>query len=193
MSARLPARRSSSGMRQRGVSLVELIVAIVVISVGVAGVLAAFDRAVSGSATPFVAKQSIAIAEALLEEVQLAAFTFCRPNDPKYAANPDFQAASAADCTAGFAEGLGPEPGDARPFDNVNDYNGLVLAAITDVSGGAVPGVAGYSAQVSVAPAALNGVAAAESLQIVVTVTAPNGEIYALEGYRTRHSPNAMP
>lgn len=192
MSARSPARRPA-GRCQRGVSLVELVVAIVVIGVGVAGVLSAFDSAVRGSSTPFVAKQSLAIAEALLEEVQLAAFTFCRPNDPKYAADPNFQAASAADCTAGFVEGLGPEGGDVRPFDNVNDYNGLLLAPITDVSGAAVPGTAGYSATVTVAAAALNTVAAGEALLITVTVTAPNGEVFALEGYRTRHSPNAMP
>lgn len=192
MSARSPAP-SPVGRRQRGISLVELVVAIVVIGVGVAGVLSAFDSAVRGSATPFVAKQSLAIAEALLEEVQLAAFTFCRPDDPQYVADPNFQAASAADCTAGFAEGIGPEAGDVRPFDNVNDYHGLALPVITDVSGAAISAAAGYTAAVTVAAAALNTVAAGEALLITVTVTAPNGEVFALDGYRTRHSPNAMP
>jgi MSHA pilin protein MshD len=191
MSVRSPTPKPMR--RSAGLTLVELVIAIVVISVGVAGVLAAFNEAVRGSAQPFVAKQALAIAEALLEEVQLAGFTYCRPTDPKYAADPGFQAASAADCTAGFIEASGPEAGDARPFDNVNDYDGLALAAITDVAGVAVPGTAGYGATVAVVPGALHTIAAGEALQITVTVTAPNGEIFALQGYRTRHSPNAMP
>lgn len=178
---------------QRGVTLVELVIAIIVISIGVAGVTSAFNEAVRASASPFFAKQALAVGEALLEEVQLAAFTFCRPSDPKYTANPDFQAASPADCTAGFAEAMGAEAGDARPFDNVNDYDLLALPTITDVSGAAVPGLAGYSATVTVTATALSTIAAGEALRITVTVTAPNGEVFSIEGFRTRHSPNAMP
>jgi hypothetical protein len=50
----------------------------------------------------------------------------------------------------------------------------------------------GYSAAVSVAQDALNGIAAAESLRITVTVTHGTDSL-ALEGYRTRHSPNLLP
>ena len=90
---------------------------------------------------------------------------------------------------------MGPEAGDARPFDNVNDYNGLNLAAITDITGGPVPFLAGYTALVAVAPVALNGitVASGDALRITVTVTAPTGGTFALDGYRTRYAPNALP
>lgn len=181
-------------LAQRGLSLVELVIAMVVIGIGVAGVLSAFNESVRASSSPFFAKQALAIAEALLEEVQLAASTYCRPTDPQYVANPNFIAASPANCSPGFVESMGPEAGDARPFDNVNDYHGLNLNPVTDVSGAAVPGVAGYSATIAVATAALNTIPAGlDSLRITVTVTAPNGEVFALEGFRTRHSPNAMP
>lgn len=196
MCARFPVSdRRCRRPAQRGVTLVELVIAIVVITIGVAGVLSAFNESVRASSNPFFAKQALAIAEALLEEVQLAANTFCDPGDPQYAANPNFQAAAPANCTGGFAEALNPEAGNARPFDNVNDYNGLALATITDVSGAAVPGVGGYSANIAVAAAALHTIPAAsgEALLITVTVTAPNGEVFALDGYRSRHSPNAMP
>jgi MSHA pilin protein MshD len=43
-----------------------------------------------------------------------------------------------------------------------------------------------------VAQAALNGIAATESLLVTVTVTGP-GETIQLQGYRTRHSPNLLP
>lgn len=55
--------------RQRGVTLVELVVSIVVISVGLAGVLLAVNRNTVASADPMVRQQSVAIAEAYLEEV----------------------------------------------------------------------------------------------------------------------------
>lgn len=180
---------------QSGLSLLELIVAIVIIGIGVAGVFSVFSASVRGSADPLLAKQALSVAEALLEEVQLAAFTYCRPNDPKYVANPNFQAAGSGDCTAGFVEVTGPEAGDVRPFDNVNDYHGLSLASISDVSGAPVPGLAGYSAAITVADAALGTIAAGagEALHITVAVTAPDGKVYAVDGYRARHSPNAMP
>lgn len=177
--------------RQRGVTLVELIVAIVIISVGIAGILSTFNIAVSGSASPLIAKQSLAIAEALMEEVQLAPFTFCDPDDPL--------AATATPATVcAIPEAMGPEAGDARPFDNVNDYNGFALPAITDVAGnfvGPVDYLAGYTAAIAVTAVALNGIAVAsgDALRITVSVTAPTAEVFTLDGYRTRYAPNALP
>ena len=175
---------------QRGLTLVELIVAMVVISVGVAGVLSAFNVSVRSSADPLVAKQAVALGEALVEEVSLAPFTWCDPDD----ANAEI-AVSAGDC-ASLSEVLGPEAGDVRPFDNVNDYHGLVLNLlnpVSDVSGMAIPGLAGYTASIAIAEGGLPGLAAGESLRIMVTVTAPNGDVYLMEGMRTRYAPNAIP
>lgn len=175
--------------RQHGVTLVELIVAIVIISVGLAGILSAFNVSVRGSADPVMAKQLVSIAEALMEEVQQAPFTYCDPDDT--AAET---AANVGACTV--PEVMGKEAGDTtRPFDNVSDYNGLNLAAITDVAGAAVPNLAGYSATIAVAPVALYGISAASGdvVQITVTATAPNGQVFALGGYRTRYAPNALP
>lgn len=179
-------RRGSRG--QRGVTLVELIVAIVIIAVGLAGVLSTFNDSVRGSASPLIAKQSLAIAEALMEEIQLAPFTFCDPDDPLAET-----AILPAGC--GVPEAIGLEAGDARPFDNVSDYHGLLLAPITDVAGVAVPYLAGYSAAVVITAVALNGIAAAsgDALRITVTVTAPTLEVFTLEGYRTRYAPNTLP
>lgn len=177
--------------RQRGVTLVELIVAIVIISVGIAGILSTFNIAVRGSASPLIAKQSLAIAEALMEEVQLAPFTFCDPDDPLA------ETATPATVCA-IPEAMGPEGGDARPFDNVNDYDGFALplpAGIVDVAGTAVPYLADYTATVAVTAVALNGItlASGDALRITVSVTAPTAEVFTLDGYRTRYAPNALP
>lgn len=58
----------------RGMTLIELVLAMVVIGVGLAGVLAAFQQSVRGSADPMVRKQMTAIAEEMLEEAALRAF-----------------------------------------------------------------------------------------------------------------------
>jgi len=66
---------------QRGLTLVELIVFIVIVSVGLAGVLLVLNTTAAKSADPVVRKQALAIAESLLEEIALMPFTYCDPDD----------------------------------------------------------------------------------------------------------------
>jgi MSHA pilin protein MshD len=186
--------------RSRGVTLVELIVFIVIVSVAVAGVLTALDIANRSSTDPMIQKQALAIAEALLEEVQLQPFTYCDPNDPNAAT-----ALSAAGCTGGAGGAndenklpLGPEAGETRtgatPFDNVSDYNGFSIGpGITDLSGTVLPDLDAYSASVAVANQALGAVPSADGLLITVTVTGPSDTTVVLHGYRVRYAPNALP
>lgn len=176
---------------QHGATLVELIVFIVIIGIGLAGILLVMNSATRASVDPLVRKQSLAIAEALLEEVQLMPFTFCDPDDAVVET-----AGSAAACTT--AEGLGPEGGEGRyaapQFDNVSDYNGF---AMTPVNGGIrdiqnsqiLP--AGYTANVAVSNIGFAGIAASEALLVRVTVTGPDNQPVILEGVRTRYAPNA--
>jgi MSHA pilin protein MshD len=185
---------------QAGVTLVELIVFIVIVSVAVAGVLTALDVGNRSSTDPMIQKQALAIAEALLEEVQLQPFTYCDPNDANAAT-----ALSAAGCTGGAGGAndesqppLGPEAGETRsgatPFDNVSDYNGFSMGpGITDLSGAALPDLGAYSASVAIANQALGAVPSADGLLITVTVTGPSSTTVVLHGYRVRYAPNAMP
>jgi MSHA pilin protein MshD len=182
--------------RQSGVTLIELVVFIVIVSVAVVGVLAAINQAVRGSADPVAPKQALAIAEALMEEIQLMPFTYCDPDDA---------AAATATSSAGCAtvEAVGPEAGEARsgatPFDNVNDYHGYSMNPIVDVAGTAIPGLGAYTATVAVAPVALGPAASSitaasgGALLITVTVTRAGADPIVLEGYRTRYAPNSLP
>lgn len=172
---------------QNGLTLVELIVAIVIIGVCIAGVMTTYTNAVRSSADPMMVKQSYAIAEALLEEVQQAPFTDCDPADP-VAETPG------AACTIAF-QPVG------RPFDHVVKYNNLALNPYVDVSGAGL-GLAGYSALVTVGPppadlgaGTVNPITTASGsvLLISVAVTAPDTNVYTLQGYRTRYAPNAVP
>lgn len=183
-----PALRAPKAMGQRGLSLVELLVFIAVVGVAVTGVLAVYGQTVRTSADPVVRKQALAVAESLLEEVLAQPFTYCDPDDP---------AVETATAPGGCAtpEVAGPEAGETRgatltPFDNVNDYAGLALSTLTDLTGAAIPGLAGYAATVEVQPAgAFNGLPAGETLLITVTVTGPGNQRVVLDGYRTRHAP----
>jgi MSHA pilin protein MshD len=142
------------------------------------------------STDPQVRRQAMAIAESLLEEVTLMPFTFCDADDPNVAT-----ASSAAGCAN--AEALGPEAGETRytspQFDHVNDYNGFTMTGIRDISNTTVTELAAYSASVAVSAAALDDISAVsgDALAITVTVDGPGGVQVKLQGFRTRHSPNA--
>jgi MSHA pilin protein MshD len=54
---------------QRGVTLVELVLAIVIISIAVTGVLSAYVNMIARSADPLIDVQAVAIAEAYMDEI----------------------------------------------------------------------------------------------------------------------------
>ena len=178
--------------RRRGLSLIELVMFISIVSIALAALLRVFVQATSASADPLLRRQALAIAESLLEEVQWMPFTFCDSEDATVET-----ATSAAGCTAA-TEALGPEAGETRTglpsFDHVNDYHGFAMnGGITDLTGSVVTGLGAYSASVSVASAALHtiGAGSGDALKINVTVTGPGGLTLTLVGYRSRHAPNA--
>lgn len=196
-------------MRQRGISLIELIMFIVIVSVALAGILLVMNTVTRGSADPLIHKQALAIAESMLEEVELMPFTFCDPDDPNAALPATI---STANCTGGAAASQDlngstalttpntPIPaGELRgnttnPFDNVADYGGYTMNGITDISGAAViPGLGNYRADVAITRIGttfIGGAAVAgDALQITVTVTGPDNVPVVVDGIRTRYSP----
>jgi MSHA pilin protein MshD len=176
----------------RGLSLIELLIFIAVVSLALAGVLQVFLQSISRSADPMLRRQELAIAESMLEEVSLMPFTFCQSSDPNVAT-----ATSTAGCSLA-PDGIGPEAGENRfvtpQFDNVNDYNGYAMnSGIVDITNTAVPGLSAYTASVTVANATLNSISSSsgDALLITVKVTGPNGSSVTLQGYRARYAPNS--
>lgn len=184
-------RRSRSGNRcQTGLSLIEVIVFIVIVSIAVVSILGVFAGTLRNSADPMIERQAQAIAESLLEEVLAMPFTYCDPDDANAAT-----AASPAGCAAA-AETMGPEAGETRgnpvnPFDNVNDYNGYAMAGgITDITGSPIAGLVAYGASVAIAPLAFAGIPNTDVLLVTVTVTGPGNLNIRMDGIRTRYAPN---
>jgi MSHA pilin protein MshD len=196
----------SSRLRERGVTLIELVIFIVIIGIAVTGLLRVLAVNTIASADPVRRKQALMIAESLLEEVEQAAFTYCDPS-----AAEATTAANTAGCST-IPEAFGqnaPEPVNARPFDNVNDYvsgaNVEVEAfknaqgKISDANGTPLTDDKSYVATVKITPSVLNGVGTAgasadtDALRITLKVVYGTGsnESIVLEGYRTRYAPSS--
>lgn len=143
---------------QSGVTLIELIVAMIVISIALGGVLMVMNYTTSHSADPVLRHQAIAIAEAYMEEITLKNFT-----------DPD-----------------GIEVGETRAtFDDVDDYNNLPDPLVRDQTGAAIAALANYRVAVNVAALNYGPVGnQIAGLQIDVTVTDPAGQVFTLTGYR---------
>lgn len=144
---------------QAGVTLIELIVAMIVISIALGGVLMVMNYTTSHSADPMLRHQAIAIAEAYMEEITLKAYL-----------DPD----DSALCPA--------NEGSRALFDNVCDYAGHSDA---DAVGQVGATISNYAVDVAVtATPALFGSPGIDGLKIDVTVTDPAGETLTLTGYR---------
>ena len=157
---------------QYGLSLIELIMFIVIVSVGVLGILSVLNVTVKNSADPMIRKQALAVAEAMLEEVLTkdfsnppGGFTPATPGNPTQAERPSFD--------------------DIDDYNMTGAWNWTGVRSLLDTST-SIMGLASYTVTVTVAGAALNGIAAANSKAVTVTVTGGN-ETVTLIGYRTNY------
>lgn len=179
--------------KQGGLTLIELIIFIIIVTVGLTGILAALNYSVRNSANPMVLKQQIAIAESLLEEIGKKPFTYCDPDDAAVAT-----ATSTASCTT--VQGTSPQAGEDRysqttPFDNVGDYNGFSMSGIRSPTNSSttISGLAAYSAAVSITQVGTTlGLSDnTDALRIDVTISITGQPSITLTGYRFRYAPNS--
>jgi MSHA pilin protein MshD len=153
------AQRSRS--RQRGVTLIELIVAIVIVSIASIAILGAISWTTQRGAEAMVRQQAVALAEAYLEEILLQPVA---------------------------APTGGGSPTGRASFNDEDQYNGLSDVGAYDQYGNAIASLTGYNVSVAVTQTtALTGITAANARQINVTVTDPNGATVVLTGYRANY------
>lgn len=152
-------RRRRHQRPPRGFTLIEMVVAIVVIGVGLAGVLLAFGAVTRGSGDAAVRKQMLAVAEELMEEIQL---------------KPYAAAANAA-----------PAACARDTYNDVADYDGYSAGSVCGIDGTALPALAGYAVSISVQAATLQGVSATR--KIIVTVRR-GSDTLVLTGWRADYA-----
>lgn len=145
--------------RQRGFTLPEALLAIVVLGLGLAGVIAVFQQSARRSADPIAQQQMAAIAQELLEEIRL------KPYAPLANSAPS---------------------GCARDtYNDVSDYHGYSSSGVCTVDGSTVSTLSRYNVAITVASATLGGVAAAKKISI--TIGHDNLSI-TLVGWRTDYA-----
>ena len=148
----------SNKRRMAGVTLVELVVAMVIVGVALAGLVSVYNRASIASTDPLITQQMLAIGETMMEEVML------KP----YIGNNVREALRAQ-------------------YDELDDYTSYAKQAVTDVDGNAIASLERYQIGVTVgtAPQTLPGVATTDVKRIVVTVWNGNQNL-VLTGWRTK-------
>jgi len=156
MSTKRPNKRPRPRRRQAGFTLVEAIIAIVVLAVGLTGVMTAFHTVAKHSADPVVGKQLVALAQEMMEEISLKPY-----------------ATAANTAPAGCARDT---------FNDVADYHGYSSSGVCTIDGVAIPALASYRLSVSVVSATLAGVSAAKRITVTVTQGATS---VTLVGWRT--------
>lgn len=168
-----------SARLQRGLSLIELIVFIVIVSVALVGVLSVLNVSVKSSADPVIRKQALAVAEAMLEEVLSKDYqNVMTTDDDPGGVNADTPSKGCTPSTA--TKCRSNTVGDRQNYNDVNDYNGWNQAGVYDLLGALVPIPGTYAVKIAVAPQTLSGVAG----KMVTVSVAGGAETVVLSGFR---------
>ena len=149
---------------ERGISLIELIMFIVIVSVASAGIMLVMNTTTKYSADPLIHKQALTVAESLLEEIELQA------------------------SISGVAGGSPAIQANRTIFNDVMDYNGFATTGVYPASGAvAVSGLQNYNVAVAVSAVAWGNISSASAVQITVAVTDPMGQAVSAIGYRVAY------
>ncbi len=165
------SRCRTSSRRRRGLTLVECVLSVVIVSVMVVAALRATGSVARTMVVQQNRSQAMALARQLMSEIAQQAYV-----DP------------------GSTPVFGPEAGESRPtFDDVDDYNGLYDSPPKSRSNAALVGFSTWRWQATVeyidattflpVPAVDTGIK-----RITITVTDPTNKVLTLRGLRTSAS-----
>ncbi|MCH8499968.1 MAG: type II secretion system GspH family protein [Marinobacter sp.] len=156
---------------QRGATLIELVMSIVIISLAIAGVTSAFALLAGRSADPLDQTRAVALAQLYMDEILTKAFDH---NTPPGGVPPYSGACN-----------IGPEPGETRAtYNDVDDYDGIDNA-VPSTPLGPLVGYEGFRVSISVSCAGGDlALPASEAKRIDLTIDTPGGQSFAFAAYR---------
>lgn len=156
---------------ERGATLVELVITIVIISVAIAGVVGAFALISGRSANPLNETRAVALAQLYMDEIITQKYDDQTPPGgvPRYTGS----------CS------IGPEGGETRgTFDDVDDYDGLNDSPPASAVSG-VSGYDGFSVLVDVLCAGGEvGLPVSQAKRIDLTISVPGNQQFVFSAYR---------
>lgn len=166
---------------QTGVTLIELVISIVILSIAMVALMSAFSVSMSGSADPTWRNKTLKLAQLYLDEILAKSYDDATPvGGLPYVASPS-------------CAGLGPDGGESRAdYNDVDDYHGLSESPPLSLSGNLDVSYNAYSVSVSVecdgtrvsAVNASNSVSNAQAKKISVTITPPGQSPITFAVYR---------
>lgn len=175
-------------MRSRfaGVTLIELVIAIVVIGIGLAALTAVIINLTGRSADPVIQQQSYAIAQSYMEEI--LSQPFCDPNDFSIDCHTACVASACGSCSGSTTPSGAPEV--RATYDDVCDYNNIKNEPASDING-PIPSLSGYLVTVTVADTGINfnglNSNSGQVVRIKVAVTHSNGYSTSLTAYKVNN------
>jgi MSHA pilin protein MshD len=163
--------RCADRARESGFSLLEVVMAILILGGALVGILSVTTFTMQHSADPMVQTQASMIAESYMEEILPGKFV-----DPT----------SNTVCP--------PPPANRSGYDNICDYNGLSDTGARDQLGNPIAELANYNIAVTVTGDStvtlnnINNVGAVRLLRVDVVVTGPLDITVSLSAYRTNYN-----
>lgn len=160
-------------LSQRGATLVELVMTIVIISIAIAGVVGAFSLIAGRSADPLNQSRAVSLAQLYMDEILAKRFAEGSPVGGGQTAVPD--------CGT-----IGPDGSESRnDFDDVDDYDGLDSAPENSEED-ALTRYDSFNVSITVECAGSEVGLAADDLakRIDIRITDPSGNDYLFTAYR---------
>lgn len=159
---------------QRGATLVELVMVIVIISVAIAGVVGAFSLIAGRSADPLNQTRAIALAQFYMDEV------LSRKYDDKTLPGG---VPKEVGCT------VDTEESGREDYNDVDDYNAIKNALPANAQGGSLGSqYSGFQVSITVTCAGTEvGLPSDEAKRIDITITDPSANDYRFTAYRANY------
>ncbi len=158
--------KTSSLKASQGFTLIEMVIAIVVLAAAVSGILFSFTANIGRSADPMIQQQAIIIAQGYLEEAVLKAY-----NDPDGGE------------TSSCEEAARIQYDDVADYDCINDAAGAI-----DQFGGSLAGLSNYNIAVNVSTVNIGAPAVtARRIDVIVTHDLSSNINLVLTAYRTSY------
>ncbi len=117
-----------------GVTLIELVISIVIISISILGVTSLFLGTTTTSADPMIRAQALAIAQSYMDEIMMQPYA------------PEANTTAIGSCS----DGNPPEKSNRAKYNDINDYSGLSDVGAHDQQGCLMNRLEGYTIDVQI-------------------------------------------